>query len=72
MPTSAGRELVGTDAVARKLNISRRSVQMRADTGDLPGFRVGKLWRFYAADIDRYIAAQRRESLSPDLGSPEQ
>jgi excisionase family DNA binding protein len=46
------------------LGVSSRTVINMAERGELPGFRVGILWRFRPSDIRAYIERQieqRRE-----------
>ena len=42
------------DEVAQRLRRSRDWVTRSANAGRIPGFKVGGLWRFDLADIERY------------------
>ena len=46
---------IGPNEVAYLFNVSVRQVQRLAREGVLPGFRVGKLWRFHTKTILRML-----------------
>jgi len=54
-------EILDPKQVAEMLRISVRTVTRLAEdpNSGLEGFKVGDLWRFYRADIDSYIQAQK-------------
>jgi excisionase family DNA binding protein len=43
--------------VAAMLNVSRRTIRLWAEIGELPAFKIGrgKLWRFRERDIADYL-----------------
>jgi excisionase family DNA binding protein len=43
---------------AAYLKIHPRTLIRMAREGLIPGFRIGKLWRFRAADLDSWAATQ--------------
>lgn len=47
--------------VAQMLKVSVRTITRLAERGELSGFKVGDLWRFYQKDIEAYVEAQRRK-----------
>lgn len=49
-------ETVTAEEVAAKLRITVQTVYRHARRGVIPGFRVGRLWRFYESDIDAHRA----------------
>lgn len=49
--------------VAETLNLSRRTVTYLAGLGDLPGFKVGRAWRFWRNEILEYLEQHRGERL---------
>lgn len=51
-------EPIGSDEAAKMLGVSSRTVIKLAERGELPGFRVGKLWKFRPGDIMNYIDRQ--------------
>jgi excisionase family DNA binding protein len=59
-------EPIGTEDAARMLGVSSRTVIKLAERRELPGFRVGKLWKFYPSDIRDYINKQRQGTSKPD------
>ena len=48
------------------LGVSSRSVIKLAERGELPGFRVGKLWKFRPSDIRDFIERQIRRTDKPE------
>ncbi|MBP87841.1 MAG: hypothetical protein CMJ64_14150 [Planctomycetaceae bacterium] len=48
--------LMTIDEVASMLKLSRDTVYRLASSGDLPGRKVGRAWRFVAEEIEDYIA----------------
>jgi excisionase family DNA binding protein len=53
-------EPIGAEEAARMLGVTSRTVIKLAERREIPGFRVGKLWKFYPGDIREYIDRQRR------------
>ncbi len=53
-------EPVGAEEAAKMLGITSRTVIKLAERKEIPGFRVGKLWKFYLSDIRDYIDRQRQ------------
>ena len=46
--------------VAELLAVNERTVYRLANTGQLPGFKVGGTWRFLKEDIEAWIARQKQ------------
>jgi excisionase family DNA binding protein len=53
-------EPIGAEEAAKMLGVTSRTVIKLAERREVPGFRVGKLWKFYPSDIRDYIDRQRR------------
>ena len=53
-------EPIGADEAAKMLGVTSRTVIKLAERREIPGFRVGKLWKFYPSDIREYIDRQRQ------------
>lgn len=53
-------EPIGTEEAAKMLGVTPRTVTRLAERGELPGFRVGRLWKFRPNDIKEYIEGQIR------------
>jgi len=53
----ASNEWLGTPAAATYLGVSPRSVYKLADTGELRGYKLGRVIRFRRADLDAYLEA---------------
>jgi excisionase family DNA binding protein len=63
-PSILGRLLL-VHHVAKRLNVSRRTIRYWAQTGQLTGYKDGlKIWRFREQDVEDYrdIRDQRRVS----------
>ncbi len=56
--------------VAEYLNVDPKTVYRMVNRGDLPGFKVGGIWRFQRADIDQWIAKQK-EAATKKAGEDE-
>jgi excisionase family DNA binding protein len=55
-------EPMDAEDAARMLGVTARTVTKLAEKGEIPGFRVGKHWRFRPSDIRGYIEKQIRRS----------
>jgi excisionase family DNA binding protein len=58
-PVRPPSRLVGSNVVAHRLGVHVRTVDAWATRGMLPGFKVGKLWRFDSVAIEEIIRRQR-------------
>lgn len=47
-----------TDQVAKYLGMSDQKVLKLASTGELPGAKLGREWRFLKSEIDRLLRGQ--------------
>ena len=66
--------LMGPAEVAKYLGMTERTIYMWAQQGKLPAFKVGSVWRFRKADVDRWLESTRSgpevsdvEPLSPHV-----
>lgn len=57
-----GEKLWTAQDVAEYLRVSRSWVYHRAESGELPHFRVGGALRFSPTDIDAYVRGTRPEN----------
>jgi len=48
--------------VADYLQIAERTVYQWAQSGKIPSFKIGNVWRFQRADIDEWIEERKRET----------
>lgn len=55
-------QLLSTVEVAGMLRVAPRTVRYWADVALLPGFKVGKLWRFRKFAISTFIAKQQENA----------
>ena len=53
-------EILTLKEVAAYLKLAERTVYLYAQTGRLPGIKIGTAWRFRRADIDGWLDEQRR------------
>ena len=57
---------IGTREVADMLGVTPRTVTRLAERGEIPGFKVGDVWRFHRQDILDYIEQQKRRPHSQE------
>lgn len=51
----AEHEVMTTDEAAALLRVSTKTVLSLADSGALPGEKVGRAWRFVRTDVLSYV-----------------
>lgn len=51
-------QLLDTDEAASLLRIHPKTLQRLARTGEICGVQIGKLWRFRASELDRWVSAR--------------
>jgi excisionase family DNA binding protein len=69
-------EWLSTQEAASRLGITTRTLYRFIDQGDLPAYRMGRVIRLQAADVDAFIEASRiqpgtLEHLYPEAVTPE-
>jgi excisionase family DNA binding protein len=69
-------EWLSTQEAAARLGITTRTLYRFIDQGDLPAYRMGRVIRLQAADVDAFIEASRirpgtLEHLYPEPVTPE-
>jgi excisionase family DNA binding protein len=52
-----------TEEVAQYLRVAERTVRAQALRGELPGIRIGTLWRFRKRDLDLHLESRVQSSL---------
>ena len=50
--------LLDSDEAAGLLKIHPKTLQKMARSGEVSGIRIGKLWRFRASELDRWLQSQ--------------
>jgi len=75
MPSSADIDWLSTQEASRRLGITTRTLYRFVDQGDLPAYRMGRVIRLKATDIDVFIEGSRiepgsLEHLYPDTRPP--
>ncbi len=55
----AKRELLTAVQVAELIGIGEAGVRKHARNGELPGYLVGRLWRFDAREVDAWMRARK-------------
>ena len=61
MTSSADIEWLSTQEASRRLGITTRTLYRFVDQGDLPAYRMGRVIRLKATDIDAFIEGSRIE-----------
>ena len=51
----SAEQAVGIAAIALMLGVSRSTVYVKAAAGDIPGFKVGRVWRFYPSAVNAHL-----------------
>ena len=41
------------------LKIHENTLYLKLKSGEIKGYKVGKLWRFYTEDLDKYIRGEK-------------
>ena len=54
--------LLDPKAAATLVGIHEKSLIRIARAGDAPGFRIGKLWRFRASELDSWLRSQAQSN----------
>jgi len=52
-------EWLSTQEAARRLGVTARTLYRFIDVGDLPGYRLGRVIRLKASDVDEFIESSR-------------
>ena len=55
-PDSAAGRLLTVTEVATRLRVSNMTVYRLVNSGEMPAVRIGKSYRIYAHDLDKYLA----------------
>jgi excisionase family DNA binding protein len=50
--------LLDSEEAAALLKIDDKSLQAMARSGQVPAFRIGKLWRFRASELDKWVRSK--------------
>ncbi len=50
--------LLDTDEAAALLNIHPKTLQKMARHGNIAGVQIGRLWRFRASELDRWLSGK--------------
>jgi putative molybdopterin biosynthesis protein len=74
MASSGDIEWLSTQEAARRLGITTRTLYRFVDQGEIPAYRMGRVIRLQAADVDAFIRDSRiepgtLEHLYPDTAS---
>jgi excisionase family DNA binding protein len=51
-------QLLDSDEAAVLLKIHPKTLQRMARNGEIAGIQIGKLWRFRASELDRWISGR--------------
>jgi len=57
-------DLIDADELSRRLALKRATVYYKAAKGELPHYRLGKLYRFSESEIANWLAANHAEGES--------
>jgi excisionase family DNA binding protein len=57
-------EFLSVNDVATRLNVSGETIRRWASEGQLPAIRVGRQWRIYPHELDRFLARAVQSDVS--------
>lgn len=57
---SSTEPIIGSEECAQMLGCTPEQVEELARTGEIPGFKIGRPWRFVRADLLAYLAEKAR------------
>jgi excisionase family DNA binding protein len=63
--TMTSERLLTVEEVAEWLSVATRKVMDLARDKELPGFKVGKEWRFSRDEVSSYLETQRNKPQQP-------
>ena len=63
-PTPNDDSLMTLQEVAEYLRLSEDVIYPLARSGELPGFKIGKQWRFRRSEIDAWLESKRLDDSS--------
>lgn len=50
--------VVDSEEAAQFLNINPKTLQKMARNGEVPAYRIGKLWKFRISDLDEWLRSK--------------
>lgn len=50
--------VVDSEEAAKFLNINPKTLQKMARNGEVPAYRIGKLWKFRISDLDEWLRSK--------------
>jgi len=62
----ANGRILTVSELAEHLNVHRITIYRLLKNGDLPGFKIGRVWRFDLDEISKWMASGRSNELSQD------
>jgi excisionase family DNA binding protein len=57
--------LITAEGAARLLRLHPKTVKRLAQAGQLPGMKIGRVWRFRESSLDAWMAAKLDSSRHP-------
>lgn len=54
-------DVMTIEEAAAYLRVHPQTIRRRLKDGTLPGAQIGRTWRVRRADLDRFLAGERRE-----------
>ncbi len=55
---------VSSKEIAQYLGVNKDTIQRWLTKGQIPGHRIGRLWKFKISEIDEWIASENSASVS--------
>lgn len=61
---------LSVEEIADHLGVSKDTVYAWVSSKDMPGHRVGRLWKFKASEVDQWVRAGGASAPNSDDGGP--
>jgi excisionase family DNA binding protein len=59
MPKSMGDDWLGVPGAARYIGVYQRTIYKLIDRGEIPAFKIGRVFRIRRADLDDFLERSR-------------
>jgi excisionase family DNA binding protein len=69
MPDENKHNWLTANQAGKVLGVSGRTVIRMMEDGDLPGYKIGSVWKFKQEDVDTYIESRRFQGNKADTKS---
>ena len=61
------KEYLTIDDLAQYLSVKRSTLYAKAESGEIPFYKIGRLIRFKREDVEKWMESHRRERVDTDM-----